>query len=74
MTSSDSITLVEKDKIITHPSDIAETFGSFFSNAVKNLNIKMHEKTFKDDVFPTDFDLISEAIRKYESSFHLENQ
>ena len=37
--SSDKITLIENDLIISKDQEVAETFNSFFSNAVKNLNI-----------------------------------
>ena len=72
MVSSDSITLVEDNNIITNSSKIAEIFGSFFSNAVKNLNIDMHRDIFNDKCSPTNdladsTDPISKAIEKYEN-------
>ena len=66
MISSDSITLVEECNIITDPSEIAENFGRFFNNAVKNLNIKMHSKTFNNECL-ANINPITEAIKKYEN-------
>ena len=67
MISSDSITLAEDCNIITEPSEIAEQFGEFFNNAVRNLDIKMHSNTFNNNKCHPSYDPIIEAIKKYEN-------
>ena len=44
--SSENITLIENDTIVSDPAILAETFGTFFSNAVKNLSIDMHKEIY----------------------------
>ena len=42
--SNNKITLIESNEIIfTEKKDVAETFNTFFANAVRNLNIKGYE-------------------------------
>ena len=68
--SSDNITLVENDTIISDPVILAETFGNFFSNAVKNLNIDMHKEIYSNchrSNQKNDTDTIFKIIRKYEN-------
>ena len=68
--SVDNITLIENDDIISEDEKVAEVFNSFFSNAVKNLNIKYYENLSFDEYFlskDTDnVDPILKAIEKYE--------
>ena len=59
--STDSITLIENDVIINDDLKLAETFNEFFSNAVKNLNIRYYEP----DEVPTEVDPILRIIEKY---------
>ena len=42
-TSTDSITLIENNVIITDDKKLSETFNEFFNNAVQNLNIGYYE-------------------------------
>ena len=39
----DQITLINNDKIILHDENISKTLNDFFSNIVKNLNLKVHK-------------------------------
>ena len=51
-TSTDSITLIENNVIITDDMKLSETFNEFFNNAVQNLNIGYYEPnevTTEDD-------------------------
>ena len=68
--SADNITLIENDIIITEDEKVAETFNSFFSNAVKNLNIDCYEHLSFDEYFlckdTENEDPILRAIEKYE--------
>ena len=68
--SADNITLVENDIIITEDKKVAEIFNSFFSNAVKNLNIDRYEHFSFDEYFlckdTENEDPILRAIEKYE--------
>ena len=45
----DRITLVEKGQILQDETAVAEKLNDFFSNAVKNLNIKMNDDLLNDD-------------------------
>ena len=56
--SNESITLVENNDIISDDFKIAETFGDFFSNAVKNLNIHI------DPALTSNADHIQDPIHK----------
>ena len=63
--SNESITLVEDNEIISDDSKIAETFGDFFSNAVKNLNINIDPAlTSNADHIQ---DTINNAFEKYKN-------
>ena len=67
--STDNITLVENNVILTDDQKIAETFNNFFSNAVKNLNIENYEHFSFDDFLCKDtenIDPILRAVEKYE--------
>ena len=68
--STDNITLIENDDIIFEDENVAEVFNSFFSHAVKNLNIEYYENLSFDEYFlrkDTDnVDPILKAIAKYE--------
>ena len=67
--STDSITLVENNKMITEDKDVADVFNSFFSNAVKNLNIDYYEHFSFDEYFLCNVtenkDPVKKAIEKY---------
>ena len=69
--SNDSITLIENNKMMSKDSEVAEIFNSFFSNAVKNLNIDSYEHFSFDEYFlrsePENKDPIIRAIEKYEN-------
>ena len=45
-----------------------KTFGRFFNNAVRNLNIKMHSKTFNNECL-SNINPITEAIKKIKEHF-----
>ena len=68
--STDSITLIENNAIVTEDNQVAEIFNSFFSNAVKNLNIDYYEHFSFDEYFlckeTENLDHILRAIEKYE--------
>ena len=68
--SSDSITLIEKKEIISDDQTVASIFSSFFSNAVRNLNIDYYEHFSWDRYFVCNEiekdDPILKAIEKYE--------
>ena len=49
--STDDITLIENNNIISDDKDVAEVFNSFFINAVKNLNIDSYEHLSFDEYF-----------------------
>ena len=67
--SSDKITLIENDLIISKDQEVTETFNSFFSNAVKNLNIDYYEHLSYDEYFlsndTNNEDPVLSAIEKY---------
>ena len=69
--STDSITLIENNKIISGDQEVAEIFNSYFSNAVKSLNIENYEHYSFDEYFlckeKENEDLILRAIEKYEN-------
>ena len=68
--SVDNITLVENNKIVPEDDKVAEILNSFFSNAVKDLNIDYYEHFSFDDYFlgqsVENNDLILRGIEKYE--------
>ena len=68
--STDNITLIENDVIVTEDKKVAEIFNSFFSNAVKNLNIDSYEHFSFDEYFlckeKGNDDPIIKAIEKYD--------
>ena len=67
--STDSITLVENNVMITDDQKIAEIFNHSFSNAVKNLNIDSYEHFSFDEYFlckeTENKDEVLRAIEKY---------
>ena len=67
--STDKITLIENNVIISDDRKVAEIFNTFFSNAVKNLNIDHYEHLSFDEYFlckdTENQDLILTAIEKY---------
>ena len=68
--SSEKIILIENNVIISEDQEVAETFNSFFSNAVKNLNIDYYEHFSFDEYFlcndTKNEDPVRTAIEKYE--------
>ena len=68
---SDNITLIENKKIISGDQEVAEIFNSYFSNAVKSLNIENYEHFSFDEYFlcseKENDDVILRAIEKYEN-------
>ena len=68
--STDNITLIENNIIVSEDEKVAEVFNSFFSNAVKNLNIDYYEHFSFDEYFlckdTENEDPILKAIEKYE--------
>ena len=60
--SKNKITLVEGDEIISTDTEVAETFKSFFSNVVKNLDIKGFEANYSEN---PELDVISNIIEKF---------
>ncbi len=66
--SKDSITLIDKDQILTDDNQIANTFSDFsdfFSNAVKDLNLNFNQD-FLTNVDNID-DFIIRSTRKFEN-------
>ena len=61
--TKESITLVEKEEILQDEKKIAETFNSFFSNVVKELNIDINNDLINGDLQETD--PILRSIEKY---------
>ena len=59
--NSDQFTLIHNDEIISDDKNIAKTFNGFFSNIVKNLNLKVNESSLNQNV---DFieDLVLRAL------------
>ena len=61
--------MIENNVIVSEDENVAEIFNSFFSNAVKNLNIDSYEHFSFDDYFLREKkseDPIIIAIEKYE--------
>ena len=69
--STDNITLIENNEIVSDDKAVAEIFNNFFSNAVKNLNIDYYEHFSFDKYFlykdSENMDVILNAIEKYEN-------
>ena len=65
MNTSENITLVESNNIISSEIEIAEKLHAFFSNIVKELNIKVKEDLLYDvsDIN----DPVERAIQKYKT-------
>ena len=57
------IVLVENDKILTDGKDLTRTFNSYFTNTVKNLDIKGFNTL--DFSYNPDIDFISNIIEKF---------
>ena len=68
--STENITLVENNVIVSEDEKVANIFNSFFSNAVKNLNIEQYEHFSFDEYFlckeTENEDSVLRAIEKYE--------
>ena len=68
--STDKIILIENNLIVSEDQKVAEIFNTFFSNAVKNLNIDYYEHFSFDEYFlckdTENEDPILRAIQKYE--------
>ena len=63
--SKESISLINKDGLITKNEDLAKTFNIFFSSIVKNLDT---EHVLDDEPnLPNEEDPILKAIAKYEN-------
>ena len=69
--TTDKITLIENNLIVSDDKNVAEIFNNFFSNAVKNLNIDYYEHFSFDRYFLCkdieNNDPILKAIEKYEN-------
>ena len=69
--STDNITLIENNVMISDDKEVAEVFNSYFSNAVKNLNIDSYEHFSFDKYFlcteTENEDPVLRAIEKYEN-------
>ena len=69
--STDNITLVENNVMVSEDQEVAEIFNSFFSNAVKNLNIDSYEHFSFDEYFvckeTENEDAVQRAIEKYKN-------
>ena len=63
--TSKQITLIEGDKIISDDQNVAETFNTFFENAVKSLGINIETGHANDSVSLSD--PVDAAIKKYEN-------
>ena len=65
MNTNENITLVENNNIISSEIEIAEKLNAFFSNIVKELNIKVKEHLLRDvsDIN----DPVERAIQKYKN-------
>ena len=67
--SSENITLVENNEIVSQDDKLAEMFNSFFSNAVKDLNINYVKHFSSNESFVDDLgyheDPVYKAIEKY---------
>ena len=61
--SGENLNLIESENIISSSKEVAEIFTDYFSNAVKNLNIKLYEK--EEDEITNILDPIKNAIVKY---------
>ena len=59
----DRITLVEKGEIPQDETAVAEKLNDFFSNAVRNLNIKINDDLLNDE--SNEVDPIMKDIKKY---------
>ena len=60
--SNNKITLLEGDEIISRDKEVAETFNSFFTNAVNNLNIEGYETEY---CLNPNLDKISNITQKF---------
>ncbi len=63
--SSDNITLIENNEIVSDDKQVADIFNDFFSKAVKSLNIDYFEHFSFEYVFSENEDPIMKAIEKY---------
>ena len=55
----EQITLIENDEIIYNAKDVSEVFNTFFSNAVKVLNIEPNNAIINDIITESDHILIA---------------
>ena len=70
MNKNENITLVENNNIISSEIEIAEKLNAFFSNIVKELNIKVEEDLLCDvsDIN----DPVERAIQKYRNHLSIQ--
>ena len=61
---NEKITLVDKEKIISDDSNVADTFNTYFSNAVKDLNINGYQN---DYIFDKDKSYIENCVSKFKN-------
>ena len=70
LTKLDNITLIENNVIVSEDEGVAKNFHSFFSNAVKTLNIDYYEHSSFDEYIlckdTENEDPIIRATEKYE--------
>lgn len=70
-TTTDNITLVENNVMVSKDKEVAGIFNSFFSNAVKNLNLDSYAHFSFDEYFlcreTQNEDPVLRAIEKYEN-------
>ena len=59
---NNKITLLEGDEIISNDAEVAETFNSFFTNVVENLDIKGFEAEYCEN---PELDKVSNIIEKF---------
>ena len=64
--SNENITLVDNNEIISDDSIVADTFNTYFSNAVKSLNINIKPEFIEQS--DSINDPIQKAIQKYKNT------
>ena len=58
--------MINNDQIISDDENIAKTFNGFFSNVVKNLNLKVDERLLNQNVEFIE-DPVLTALKRYEN-------
>ena len=58
--------MIKNDEIISDDENIAKTFSDFFSNAVKNLHLKVDESLLNQNVDLIE-DPVLRALKRYEN-------